>query len=206
MKKILIQALAVMLLLSSCKKTNETKTDQYTINTQNSVVEWKGYLLSGYFNRGTFSVNGTDIKVQDGKVIGGTFSIPISTLKVLNLDGPPKEQLQTHLKSADFFNILVHPTATFNITAVEPYRHTPAQGVVTGANYLLIGNFTLLGVTKSISFPTRIDVANNTLKAEALFTVNRVDYGMTYASDPALGEHHILPTVDIHLNITAVKQ
>ncbi|TDH21320.1 YceI family protein [Segetibacter sp. 3557_3] len=205
MKKLFIQTLTLIVLLTSCKKTNENKTEHYAINTPNTAIEWKGYLLSGYFNKGTFSVDGSDLRVKDGQVTGGSFSIPISSINVVNLDGPPKEQLESHLKSQDFFNILLHPTASFKITAVEPYSAT-GQDAVSGANYLITGRFTLLGVTKSISFPGRIIVAANTLQAEAMFTINRVDYGMSYAADPALGEHHILPTVDIHLNITATKQ
>ena len=206
MKKLFIHILTAIVLLVSCKKTNENKTEHYTINTPNAAVEWKGYLLSGYFNQGTFSVSGSDLKVKEGKVTGGSFTIPISSLNVLNLAGAPKEQLEGHLKSEDFFNILLHPNATFKITAAEPYSTQSTTGVVSGANYLLTGNFTLLGVTKSISFPARITVANNTLQAEALFTINRVDYGMSYAADPALAEHHILPTVDIHLKIAASRQ
>jgi hypothetical protein len=29
---------------------------------------------------------------------------------------------------------------------------------------------------------------------------------MTYAADPALGDHHILPEVDIHFDLTANRK
>ena len=206
MKKLLLHALTAIVLLAGCKKTNENKTEHYTISTPNAAIEWKGYLLNGHFNHGTFSVNSTDLKVKDGIVTCGTFSIPISSLNVLNLTGEPKGQLEGHLKSEDFFNILLHPTATFKITSIEPYSNSHQDDVVSEANYVLKGDFTLLGITKSISFPSRIVFTNGTMQAEALFTINRADYGMTYASDPALGEHYILPTVDIHLKIAASKQ
>lgn len=93
--------------------------------------------MNGHFNHGTFSVNSTDLKVKDGIVTDGTFSIPISSLNVLNLTGEPKGQLEGHLKSEDFFNILLHPTATFKITSTEPYSNSHQDDVVSGANYVI---------------------------------------------------------------------
>ena len=43
------------------------------------------------------------------------------------------------------------------------------------------------------------------LEAEALLQINRLDWGMDYASDPAAGEHFIKPTVDLHLQLRAEK-
>ncbi|HEV7330238.1 MAG TPA: YceI family protein [Flavisolibacter sp.] len=207
MKQAIVYVLGLMALVTSCKKEkNENKAVDYTVESNAAQVEWKGYLANDYFNTGTFSVSESTLKVKDGKLQSGSFTIPIVSLDVLNLEGDLKAQLEAHLKSSDFFNALVHPEARFDITGVSPYQHTGAEGVVDGANTLITGNFTMLGTTKSISFPARLELTGETLEAEALFSINRLDWGMNYASDPAAGEHHIKPMVDLHLQLHAEKE
>ena len=177
----------------------------YTVDNENSQVAWKGYLADDYYNNGTFSVDETTLKVKNGKLESGSFTIPILSLDVLNLEGDLKAQLEAHLKSPDFFDVLVHPTATFTITGVSPYQSAGEENVVDGANVRITGNFTMLGTTKSISFPARLELDGETLEAEALLQINRLDWGMDYASDPAAGEHFIKPMVDLHLELRAEK-
>lgn len=205
MKKTFLFALSAVMLFASCKKDNDKQADTYTVDSESSLVTWQGYLANDYYNEGTFSVSQTDIKVRDGKVEGGTFTIPILSLDVINLEGEAKGQLEAHLKSPDFFDIMLYPNARFEITKME--AHTPTdEDAVEGANTRVTGKFTMLGVTKTISFPARIDVGSGVVEVEALFSINRLDWGMDYASDPDAGdEHYILPTVDLHLQVVAEK-
>ncbi|WP_282597084.1 hypothetical protein [Rufibacter aurantiacus] len=39
------------------------------------------------------------------------------------------------------------------------------------------------------------------MEMKADFQLGRTKWGMMYAADPALGEHHILPEVDISLTV-----
>ena len=52
------------------------------------------------------------------------------------------EQRNTHLKSADFFDVEKFPTMTFKSTSIEK---------VSDGNYTLKGNLTLIGVTKPVT-------------------------------------------------------
>lgn len=100
-----------------------------------------------------------------------------------------------HLRNADFFDVEEYPTMTFETTGVE----------VTGENTAeLTGDLTLLGVTQ----PVTLDVQLNAMgphpfqdKTVAGFTatgtINRSDFGMTYAA-PAVGEE-----VDIVIEMEA---
>ncbi|WP_207496951.1 YceI family protein [Aridibaculum aurantiacum] len=205
MKQTIFSLFSAIVLLTSCKKETE-KINDYTVNTTESKVEWKGYLADGYFNRGTFSIASAEIKTRNNKVEGGRFTIPILSLDVLNLTGEPKAGLEAHLKSPDFFNILVHPNAYFDISQIVPYHKQNEAGVIQGANFQVTGGFKMLGVTKTISFPARITFTGNKLQVEATFKINRVDWGMTYAADPAAGAHHIKPVVDLHLKLSADKK
>ena len=58
--------------------------------------------------------------------------------------------LNAHLKRDDFFNVAAHPTITFRSTKVES----------TGANTARVtGDFTLLGVTKPVTFDVTLNQA-----------------------------------------------
>lgn len=94
------------------------------------------------------------------------------------------EALETHLKSADFFDVAKHPTATFVSTRVTPTGATTAD---------VTGNFTLLGVTRPLTLKVSFNKAGENMAKtyvagfSAEGTVKRSDYGMTYGV-PALGD------------------
>ncbi len=82
----------------------------------------------------------------------------------------------------------------------------PFDGAVAGANAMIEGEFTLLGITHSISFPAKVVVKENQLLLEAKLKIDRTRWSMNYAADPALGAHHIYPDVELYLKISALKK
>lgn len=94
------------------------------------------------------------------------------------------EKLTGHLKSPDFFNVNEHPTATFTSTAIEP-----GEGAVT-----ITGDLTLLGQTKSISFPANVSTDDG-LKLNAEFEIDRTEFGMDFGPDKILKEVQMTITV-----------
>lgn len=201
MKTRLTGIMMVLLFIAGCKK-DPVKT--YSIQEEQSFIEWKGASPETE-NTGTFSVKGNNLQVKDGKIEKGTFEIPISSLNVTNLPPDLKPLLTAHLLSPDFFNVAVNPLAVFNIQKTDTYTGSAQEEVVTNANVMISGQLTMVGVTKSIQFPARIDVLNTSVKAEALLQIDRTKWGMNYAADPALGEHHIYPMVKLHIKFTATK-
>ncbi|WP_207434588.1 YceI family protein [Sabulibacter ruber] len=193
-------------LLAGCEtddaEVNETKTS-YTLDAETSVVKWIGS-GPGVTHDGSFAVSSQNLEVVNGQIRKGTFTIPISSIK--NFDLPPNLQpaLLEHLKSPDFFNMVLYPEASFTITEVKPYKGKTPEGV-DGANYLITGDFKMLNKTHQISFPANVTFQASTLSAKATFKIDRTKWGMTYAADPALGEHHIYPEVALELNLTGRK-
>lgn len=208
MKKILTYAALTAALITGCKKSeiepNRPNAVAYQIIPEASRVGWSGH-TANETNEGSFDVGGDGLTVADGKVASGSFTIPIASLKVSNLEGELKNMLETHLKSADFFNIAIHPNAKFNIKSVTPYTGTISEGVIPGANYLVKGELTMLGKTKSIEFPAKITLGSSLVNVVAILKINRLDFGMTYASDPSKPEHYIYPNVDLALVLVAKK-
>ena len=119
---------------------------------------------------GTLNVTSGNVDTKDGKVVGGTFNIDMNSLACTDLEaGKGKEKLEGHLKSPDFFNVAANPTSTFTITNVN-------NGNVTG-------NLTMMGVTKSITFPATIGMSDSGVTVSSNdFTINRTDFGMKYGS------------------------
>ena len=73
-----------------------------------------------------------------------------------------------HLKNQDFFKVKEHPKMSFKSTKVKKNKD---------GDYDVVGDFTLLGKTKSISIVLKKDGDNT---ATTSFQIKRSDYGMTY--------------------------
>jgi|SRR6185437_7098361 len=201
MKTTIAGILIMLVIAAGCKKE---KPDSYLIETSQSSIIWRGTSPIAE-NTGTFSVNGNNLKVKNGKLINGTFNVPINSLNVTNLPPDLKPVLTEHLLSADFFNVLVHPMAVFKIEKVDVLTGTPPDGSVANANFVIRGSLTMIGVTKPVNFPAKVDIVNNKVSAEAQLQINRTDWGMNYAADPALGDHHIYPMVNLKIKLVANK-
>ena len=201
MNKVILKLfiLSAVLYCISCGD-DDVNREMYDLDESVSTIEWKGY-SPNLFHVGSFSVTGQNMEVVDGILKNGSFTIPISSIKNFDLPDDIKPILLDHLKSADFFNMAIHPNAKFKITKVTANTNSSKDNKFT-----IIGDFTMLSQTHSISFPAIIKLEGNKLKLDAQFEINRTQWGMNYAADPALGEHHILPNVDIKLDILANNQ
>ena len=90
--------------------------------------------------------------IEDGKLIGGNFTIDMSTLSSTDLEGEQKGKLEGHLKSDDFFGVATYPTATLTITKGEPQ---------SGDNYQVAGELTIKDQTNPIQFPATVTTKGN---------------------------------------------
>lgn len=88
------------------------------------------------------------------------------------------EKLTEHLKSADFFEVDKHPTATFKAAEVK------AASGADGSTHEVAGDLTLRGVTKRITFPAKITVTPGEVVGSAEFAINRKEFGIVYPGKP----------------------
>ncbi|MFT4018902.1 MAG: YceI family protein [Agriterribacter sp.] len=172
---------------------------EYTIDITNSTVGWIGTKPVGKHN-GDFKLSGGSISVGGGAVKGGHFVIDINSIKDHDLtDAESNGKLVGHLKSPDFFDAAQFPTAKFEITAVEALQND------TTGTHKISGNLTLKDSTKNVTFPAKITVTDNDVKAVANFNIDRTHWGLKYRNDQSLGDKFIHPEVNISLNIEAKK-
>jgi polyisoprenoid-binding protein YceI len=112
----------------------------------------------------------------DATLDGDTLTALALTVKTTSIDVEP-QKLEDHLRSADFFDVEKHPTATFKSTSIQP----KADGENT---HVIEGTLDLRGVTKTVSFPAKVAVEKGKATGKAEFTINRKDFGIVYAGMP----------------------
>ena len=205
MKKIVLSCAVILALtVASCKNNNanaeqavEQAADQaaaaveqaaaavmvsgtYTVEPS-SVVEWVGKKPTGQ-HTGTIGLQSGNFTAENGKVTGD-FTIDMNSITVTDItEADGKLDLEAHLKGtgkedgADhFFNVKTYPTGTFKLTSFD------------GAN--VTGDLTLKGKTKTISFPATLTITDNEVTLESKpFEINRVDFGVNYASKSVFGD------------------
>lgn len=105
-----------------------------------------------------------------------------------------------HLRTADFFEVEKYPELTFKSTKVEK----------KGKGWIITGDFTLKGVTKTISFPFNISGflppdqrSGGKMGITAETSINRRDYGVNYGSNMPNGTPVLSDDVKIVLQIEA---
>ena len=201
MKKIVLSCAVVLALsLASCKNNNanaEQAADQaaaaveqvaanvvasgtYTAEPS-SVIEWVGNKPTGQ-HTGTISLKSGSLTIDNGNFTGD-FTIDMNSITVTDItEADGKLDLEAHLKGtgkedgADhFFNVKTYPTGTFKLTSFD------------GTN--VTGDLTLKGKTKTISFPATLTIADGEVTLESKpFEINRVDFGVNYASKSIFGD------------------
>jgi polyisoprenoid-binding protein YceI len=120
-------------LLSSCGGTPEPTavetpkglTGTFSIDNANSTVKWVGSMLavggvSLYEHSGTIQISKGELVFDDGKLVGGTVLIDMTTINPTDSayqdkDGSRPTDLVGHLSSDDFFNVVEFPTAEFSV-------------------------------------------------------------------------------------------
>ena len=108
-----------------------------------------------------------------------------------------------HLRTADFFEVEKYPDITFKSTKVEK----------KGKQWMLTGDFTMKGVTKSITFPFEIagwlpadERSGGKMGIAAETTINRRDFGVNYGSNLPSGVAAVSDQVKIVLQIEAGRK
>lgn len=157
---------------------------KFAFGPPDSKIGFVGAKKVGGSHDGEFNGFAGELVVADGKL--AATSVEIQTDSMVTDD----TKLTGHLKTADFFDVAQYPTATFQSTSIEP----------DGDNVEVTGNLTLHGVTKSISFPAKVAVADDKVTLTSEFSINRLDFKI---QSPGATDNAIQDKVLIKLDIQA---
>lgn len=198
----------------------------YSIDTTASELTWYGFKPTGRHN-GTIAIEDGTIAVENGTVVGGSFTIDMNEIDVLDLEGEDLQKLTGHLKSPDFFAVEEYPTAMFEITEVTPFAETTmeedtsrmdvvvndeevSEYKIENPTHAITGNLTMRDTTLSITFPAKVDITDSQVSAEAKFNIDRTKWNVSYGdeNDPVAQakDQFIYNTVNVGFNIKASKQ
>lgn len=159
-KRILSIAVLALLLAPALALASD-----FPLTDKNTTITFVGTKPGGKHDGGFKSVKGTaSVTGTDAATLKITLEIDTDSLFSDN----PK--LTTHLKSPDFFGVKSNPKVNFVTTMIEK----------AGTEYKITGDLTLLGKTKSVSFPATVAVTGDSLNVSANFSIDRTQWGMTY--------------------------
>jgi polyisoprenoid-binding protein YceI len=172
------------------------RAETWTIDTTHSYLTFK---VRHFFSntKGSFDEWGGTIQFDPAKPTEGSVTVEVKTATIDTKD----EKRDEHLRSKDFFDVENHPTMTFESTGVRK----------TEDGMILVGNFTLLGVTKEIEIPIEIygagpDAWGGTRAGFAgEVKINRKDYGMVWNKALDTGGAILGDDVTVEMEIEAVK-
>lgn len=140
----------------------------WTIDPTHSTVGFSVKHLMVSKVRGKFEVFSGTITVAEDGTPAVQAEIDVTTISTGN------PQRDGHIRSGDFFDAEKFPKATFVSTDVRP----------DGDNFVLVGDFTLKGVTKSVELALEFNGVNPGMGQgpvagfEASTVINRKDFGI----------------------------
>lgn len=143
-------------------------TGTWTIDQAHSAVAFSVKHLMVSKVRGNFETFSGTITIAEDGTPSVQAEIDVTSITTGN------DQRDGHIKSADFFDAEKFPKATFVSTGVAP----------KGDDYVLTGDFTLKGVTKSVELALEFNGTNPGMGHgavagfEASTVLNRKDFGI----------------------------
>lgn len=174
----------------------------YGVDTEASVITWRGEKFSGDFHTGTVAIKDGELAVENGAITGGNFTIDMTKMTVTDeLPEEKKGYLIGHLqgtsgddkKDADFFQVTKYPTASFEITGVKGNE--------------ISGNLTMLDSTHNVTFTATTTIEDGKLTASTEdFTFDRTLWGITFMSSSLEGilkEKALKDEITISISLTA---
>ncbi len=185
-------AIAVLTLISV-----SVQADQWQIDPAHSSVNFQVTHLviskvNGKFSdfAGTLNFDGKDVST-------GSVEVTVKTASV----NTGVDQRDTHLKSPDFFDVTKFPEMTFKSKKI-------IKG--SGATFQLVGDLTMHGVTKEVTFDCEFYGMAEMMGAKrvgfsAKTRINRQDYGVSYNKVLDTGGLMVSNDVDISIELELSK-
>ena len=172
--------------------SNTAEQISYTIDSEKSTVEWRGFKLAGLGEHvGDISIKSGSVTTEGDAITGGEVVIDMKTINNTDLDDAEyKAKLEGHLSNADFFDVENHETAKFVVTSI-------ADGKVNG-------DLTVRGITVSASADLKSSsVTDTSVQLEAFLVFDRQKHEVSYKN--TMGDAVISDDIEITIKLVANK-
>lgn len=154
----------LVLLGSSLTSYSQNKS----IDISKSNLTWIGKKITGQ-HEGTLQFKQGTLLFSKNKLIGGAFTVDMTSLTNTDQKGKDKLKLENHLKSTDFFDTSHFKTAQLLFKSIAPTKNN---------TYVVKADLTIKGVTNKVEF----DLTINQETALAKVIIDRTKYGIQYGS------------------------
>ncbi|MEZ4802579.1 MAG: YceI family protein [Gelidibacter sp.] len=145
-------------------------TNEFLMDLSKSSLKWHGSSMFQFNDHdGTVNFKKGYLKVENGKLWGGSFEVDMTSI-VAEDDGP-NSGLAKHLKSADFFDVKMYPTAWLSIQKVR----STSEG-----NYEVEANLNIKGITKPVLFTATLEEVNKRWQLTTKFIIDRSRWNIIY--------------------------
>jgi polyisoprenoid-binding protein YceI len=176
--------------------TPQSATSTWNIDPAHSAAEFKVRHMMISYVKGSFPKLSGVLTLDEANPANSSVEATIEVAAIETRDA----QRDTHLKSADFFDVEKFATMTFRSTRVNP-----AEGSVEG-------DLTIRDVTHSVTFevegptkPVNDPWGNTRVGISATTKISRKDFGLTWSAPLEAGGVLVGDDVTITLEVEFVK-
>jgi polyisoprenoid-binding protein YceI len=172
----------------------------YTLDVTTSSLTWRGENVVGKKHQGTILVKRGSVNISGGEIKGGEIVIDMNTLTNTDLSGNEKAKIESHLKSADFFDSAKYGEAVYTIVS-----GTKKNAI----NYNIVGKLTIKGITHDLNCTLVIAPNGDGINVGGGFVFDRSEFDVKFGSDKFfdnLGDNLIKDEVIMTVNLQGKKQ
>lgn len=175
---------------------------EYILNPTQSVVEWTGrkvgkkHVGSIMIKEGSFHFK--DDMLTSAEIVFDMYSIVDKDLVEY------RDVLEGHLRSDDFFSIILFPETKLKISSADKLPEVESK-----PNYSIRALVTLRDITEEIEFTAFVHERNGGMVLNTHFDIDRTRWGVTYGSAKyfsRLGTHAVDDTVSFDLILFGEKR
>ena len=184
---------------ATANPTVTTAESTWNIDPAHSSAEFKVRHMMISNVKGKFSGLSGVLKLNESNYALSTVEVSIPTATVSTVD----DQLDAHLKAADFFDVEKFPTLTFTSTSI---------GSTGGRDYEVTGDLRIRDVTQSvtlfvkdISGPSKDPWGNQRIGLSGTAKIDRRDFGLVWNTPLEFGGMLVGDEVAITLDVQFIK-
>jgi len=172
----------------------------YTIETNapGTSVMWYAEKITGK-HHGTLGIKSGNFAMSGATLTGGEIVLDMTQIACTDLEGEEKGDLEGHLKSADFFDVMSNPESKFVITSAQ------ALNKIT---YDVKGKLTIKGITQDASCQLSVMQNGEGANIGGAFVFDRTKFNVRYGSASFfkdLGDKVIKDEVRVVIDLKAKK-
>jgi len=198
--KTFLTLVASLALTLGASAHNEEGTTRYRVDTSESTITWHATKVTGE-HMGTVDVTNGYLSMTDGQLTAVNVIANMESIRCTDLEGEWGDKLVGHLNSDDFFNVSEHKTSSFTLRNIKALTETKGE-----STHIVTGDFTIRGITKSITFEAQVLDNEGTLSIEGSVVLDRARFDVKYGSGSFfgnLGDNLIHDNFTVGFNLVA---